>query len=135
MASKPQRGAWPDANPVQTRPDFAFYPGFAKMSSYQEINSLPSFRDRPLFHLALAGALAASFALAGCGRKGPLDPPPGASLDGATPAAKDQTLMSPIGASPIGGTAAADNPGVDANGRPQAPKGPNKRIFLDGLLN
>ena len=33
--------------------------------------------------LALIGALAASFALAACGRKGPLDPPPSASVAGA----------------------------------------------------
>ena len=33
------------------------------------------------FRLALIGALAAALALAGCGRKGPLDPPPGASID------------------------------------------------------
>jgi predicted small lipoprotein YifL len=95
---------------------------------------LSQFLDRPFIRLALAGALAASFALAGCGRKGPLDPPPGASLDGATPA-QDRTLMSPVGVAPIGGATAHDNPGVDANGRPQAPKGPDKRIFLDGLLN
>ena len=37
---------------------------------------------RPLLRLALIGALAASLGLAACGRKGPLDPPPGASLAG-----------------------------------------------------
>jgi predicted small lipoprotein YifL len=95
---------------------------------------LSQFFDRPFFRLALIGALAASFVLAGCGRKGPLDPPPGASLDGTTPA-QERTLTSPVGVAPIGGATTHDNPGVDANGRPQAPKGPNKRIFLDGLLN
>lgn len=95
---------------------------------------MSQFFDRPLIRIALVGALAASFALAGCGRKGPLDPPPGASLDGATPA-QERTLTSPVGIAPIGGAATTDNPGVDANGRPQAPKGPDKRIFLDGLLN
>ena len=37
---------------------------------------------RPLLRLALIGALVASLGLAACGRKGPLDPPPGASLAG-----------------------------------------------------
>lgn len=94
-----------------------------------------SFRDRPLFHLALAGALAASFALAGCGRKGPLDPPPGASLDGV-PQANMPDLMSDKGKpAPIGGQAQSGYSGVDETGQPLAPKGPQKRIFLDGLLN
>ena len=38
--------------------------------------------DRPFLRLALIGALVASLGLAACGRKGPLDPPPGASLAG-----------------------------------------------------
>ena len=80
------------------------------------------FCDRMLLRLALIGALAAALSLAACGRKGPLDPPPGGSLAG------DQ-------ATPIGGQSKVDNPGVDANGRPQAPKGPNKRVPLDVLLN
>ena len=38
------------------------------------------FRNRSLLRLAALAALAATFALAGCGRKGPLDPPPSASI-------------------------------------------------------
>jgi predicted small lipoprotein YifL len=83
---------------------------------------LNRFYDRTLLRLALVGALVASLGLAACGRKGPLDSPPGGSLAG------DQ-------ATPIGGQSKDENPGVDANGRPQAPKGPNKRIPLDVLLN
>jgi predicted small lipoprotein YifL len=98
-----------------------------------EINSLPSFRDRPLYRLALVGALAASFALAGCGRKGPLDPPPGASMANE-PQAQNPLLMNPI-AAPIGGQTTDENPGVGANGQPQAPKGAKKTIPLDVLLN
>ena len=82
---------------------------------------LSHFCDRPFVRLALLGALAAAFALAGCGRKGPLDPPP-ASLAGEKTA-------------PAGNAATADNPGVGANSQPTAPKDSNKRIFLDGLLN
>jgi predicted small lipoprotein YifL len=56
--------------------------------------------------LALAAGLSA------CGRKGPLDPPPSAA---AGPAPTDLD--------------------VDANGRPIAPPGQKKRIFLDSLLD
>ena len=38
--------------------------------------------DRPFNYLALIGAVVAVLALAGCGRKGPLDPPPAASVAG-----------------------------------------------------
>jgi predicted small lipoprotein YifL len=68
---------------------------------------------------ALIGALVAAFALAGCGRKGALDPPPAASLAG------DQ------GAAQSGSTP----PVMDRQGRPIAPPGPDKRIPLDALLN
>ena len=44
--------------------------------------TLSRFRDLPFVTLALVGALTAAFALAGCGRKGPLDPPPAASVAG-----------------------------------------------------
>jgi predicted small lipoprotein YifL len=70
------------------------------------------------FRLALIGALIAAFALAGCGRKGALDPPPAASLAG------DQAANSSDG-----------KPAIDSSGRPHAPPGPNKRIPLDALLN
>lgn len=43
------------------------------------------FPSRPFLRLALIAALTATFALAACGRKGPLDPPPAGSLTG-TPA-------------------------------------------------
>jgi predicted small lipoprotein YifL len=95
---------------------------------------LSPFFDRPLLRLALIGALAASLGLAACGRKGPLDPPPGASLEGQ-PQANVPDLMGPKRATPIGGQARAGNPGVGAAGQPLAPKGPKKQIPLDVLLN
>ena len=69
---------------------------------------------RPIVLLAATGMLAA-LALAGCGRKGPLDPPPAAAVTGdqAAPAA----------------------PAIGPDGKPLAPKGPNKHIFLDDILN
>ncbi|HEY1473024.1 MAG TPA: lipoprotein [Pseudolabrys sp.] len=91
------------------------------------------FFDRRLFRLALIGALVASLGLAACGRKGPLDPPPGASLAGEQTAAPNP-MSNPL-ATPIGGQAKDGNPGVDSNGRPLAPKGEKKQIPLDVLLN
>jgi predicted small lipoprotein YifL len=91
---------------------------------------------RPFLRLALIGALAAALGVAGCGRKGPLDPPPGASLAGEPQAAPAPGLISPNrGPTPIGGQAKDNNPGVDENGQPLAPKGPKKHIPLDVLLN
>lgn len=84
--------------------------------------------DWPFSRLALIGALAASIGLAACGRKGPLDPPPGASLANET-----QPAAAPVGASdplvaPIGQTR-------ENTGAPRATPNSNKRIFLDNLLN
>lgn len=96
-------------------------------------NSLPAFRDRPLLRLAAIGVLAAALGLAGCGRKGPLDPPPGASLDGVAQAQSSEMNMS--GPAPIGGETVDGYSGVGPDGQPIAPKGPQKRIPLDVLLN
>jgi predicted small lipoprotein YifL len=43
---------------------------------------LSRFFNRPFISLALIGVFAAALTLAGCGRKGPLDPPPAASVTG-----------------------------------------------------
>ncbi len=60
------------------------------------------FRDRPFLRLALLGALVASLGLAACGRKGPLDPPPAASVTGE-PQANAQASTPGLMTSPIGG--------------------------------
>jgi predicted small lipoprotein YifL len=78
--------------------------------------------DRPLARLALIAALAASLGLTACGRKGPLDPPPAASLTG------EQTVTT--GDAP--GTSRAI---LGPDGKPIAPGATNKRIPLDVLLN
>jgi len=65
------------------------------------------FSDRPFFRFALIGAL--GLALAGCGRKGPLDPPPASLTDqhpangapAAKPADKDQTLKDATKRNPL----------------------------------
>src|SRR5205085_12353185 len=62
---------------------------------------------RPLVKLAAVGALVAALALSGCGRKGPLDPPPAAAVpppadgqpattvqpDGTTPPTKKRFIL------------------------------------------
>ncbi len=94
------------------------------------------FFDRPFLRLALIGVAVASLGLAACGRKGPLDPPPGASLEGVPqPNVAPGLISANRGAAPIGGQAKDNNPGVGPDGQPLAPKGPKKRIPLDVLLN
>ena len=95
---------------------------------------MTDFRDSPWLRLALAGALVGALALGACGRKGPLDPPPGASLEGV-PQANMPSLMSNTGKPQNVGGQPTDNPEFGPDGRPLAPKGANKRIPLDSLLN
>lgn len=72
--------------------------------------------------ILLAGA---ALALGGCGRKGPLDPPPNApalveqSDGGAEPPAKGDVF----------------DPSYGANELPKTPKGGKKSFILDPLLN
>ena len=73
--------------------------------------------------LALATALVA--ALAGCGRKSGLDPPPG-----AVAAPPPQAQAAPAGLNGTAGLVPSGQPKEDAQ-----PTAPARRIFLDGLLN
>ena len=93
------------------------------------------FNDRTFLRLALTATLVASLGLAACGRKGPLDPPPGASLANETQANEPQASAPGPLTSPIGGEIRSGNSGVNSDGRVQAPPGAKKRIPLDGLLN
>ena len=79
--------------------------------------------DRLFFRLAVIGVLAV--ALAGCGRKGALDLPPGAAADSSAASPQDPNSQTLLG-SMSGNSGAA---------KPVAPAGPNKRIPLDVLLN
>jgi len=76
---------------------------------------LSRFCDRPLLRLTTIGAIAAALALAGCGRKGALDPPPGAASGNQATVGSQQVMGS--------------------KGNPRAPIGPDKHIPLDNLLN
>lgn len=92
---------------------------------------MSSFRDHPFPRIALVGALVASLGLAACGRKGPLDPPPSASLEGeAKPAQNNPSLLNPVAVQPFGG--GGNRGGADAM---ETPKGEKKSIPLDVLLN
>ena len=73
----------------------------------------------PFLRLALAGVLAASFALGACGRKGDLDPPPASLVAGEQPKSAGKPEDGP----------------KDYRGRLLAPAGVNKPIPLDVLLN
>ncbi len=71
------------------------------------------------FRLAVIGALALSFAVSACGRKGPLDPPPRAQAVPVDPGAP--------GAPP------AER--LDEHGNPAEVRGNRKSFPLDFLLN
>ena len=75
--------------------------------------------DLRLVRIAAIGALVAALGLAGCGRKGGLDPPPGAAV-------ADQGAV----AQPVPGTEV----GPDGRVAPPPP-GPQRRTFLDWLLD
>lgn len=78
--------------------------------------------ERPFLRISLIGALVAALGLAACGRKGPLDPPPGASLAGEQ-------------ATTAGGKTEPDRRVLGPDGKPIASGNTNKRIPLDVLLN
>ncbi len=95
---------------------------------------MTDFRVSPWFRLALIGVLAAALGLAACGRKGPLDAPPGASLAGQPQASMPGAVSTNPPPQSVGGQP-TDNPTIGPDGRPMAPKGPKKPIPLDVLLN
>jgi len=97
---------------------------------------VPSTREPVLnrlicLRLAVIGALAAAFALGGCGRKGPLDLPPSAGAASPAQAASPNVGLSPVAEPQAPATPAA----FDAQGRPVAPSNaPKKRLPMDWLL-
>jgi predicted small lipoprotein YifL len=81
--------------------------------------------NRSLISLAIIGVLA--LALAGCGRKGALDPPPGGYA------------LEPRTNTPVTGRGEAlpkrTGPAYDEDGKPIAPEGPKRRTPADWLLD
>jgi predicted small lipoprotein YifL len=79
--------------------------------------------QRSMIPLATAVVLAAVM-LSACGRKGPLDPPPGGQLIEQRP-----------GLAPTTRRTGEELPAYDEQGRPVAPAGPKRRIPLDWLID
>jgi predicted small lipoprotein YifL len=78
-----------------------------------------NFGIGPLARIATIGALVAALGLAGCGRKGALDPPPGAAVS-------DQTAVAQPGAPPE----------LGPDGQPVAPgQPPRRRTPIDFLID
>jgi predicted small lipoprotein YifL len=73
----------------------------------------------------LAAVLILPLALAGCGRKGPLDPPPDSAVPTPAPAAAQSRYIDPT--TPLGGPQQALPPQA-------APPPPKKTFVLDSLL-
>jgi predicted small lipoprotein YifL len=73
---------------------------------------------------------AAVLALAGCGRKGPLDLPPTASAPPSAAAAQADADAARAASTP-----SVFNPNYGTDAPPSAPKGAKKAFVLDPLLN
>jgi predicted small lipoprotein YifL len=84
--------------------------------------------SRLILRFAALGALVAAFALAGCGRKGPLDPPPGTSMQ--QPVAQEQS-----GSGETPGQSGAQAIEYGPDGRPLAPQGRKKKLRADWLID
>lgn len=96
---------------------------------------MTEFCHRPYARLALIGLTAVALGLAGCGRKAGLDLPPGSSM-AQTPEPEPAPQPSAPGMIPsIGSAPSSGYSGLGVDGKPVAPAGPKKRIFLDNLLN
>jgi predicted small lipoprotein YifL len=90
------------------------------------------FHDRPLMRLAALAALGSALALTGCGRKGPLDPPPSAAI---APPPSDQPSLGELNDPNTPGFRRAPRPPVVAAApTTQAPPPPQRSFFLDFLI-
>ena len=81
-----------------------------------------------LLRIATLGVLVAAFLLAGCGRKGALDPPPGASMQPASAEVQPGTGDTPLEPSVQSGQFGQD-------GRPLATRGTKKKLPADVLID
>jgi predicted small lipoprotein YifL len=82
------------------------------------VAELTYLSDLRLARIAAIGALIAALGLAGCGRKGGLEPPPGATAADTSPSRPDL------------------EPAIGPDGRViPSPQGPQRRTPIDWLLN
>lgn len=84
-----------------------------------------------LVRIAAIGVVMATLGLSACGRKGPLDPPPGAAAPGQT-----SLQPAPAPGEPAPGGAAPAFAGVGPNGKAVAPppSGNRQPFILDWLV-
>jgi predicted small lipoprotein YifL len=84
--------------------------------------------NRSTSFVAMIGVLALALPLAACGRKGPLDPPPGGyeleQAPGRTPTTRRGTPV-----------AKEKQPEYDEDGRPITPEGRRKKLPADWLID
>jgi predicted small lipoprotein YifL len=85
----------------------------------------------PRRELAAATAIIAALGLSGCGRSGPLEPPPGPAVPPAPSAQLTQPDGSPVPGSPQD---TAARTGFDQYGNPVATPGQKRPFILDPLL-
>jgi predicted small lipoprotein YifL len=91
---------------------------------------LSRFDNRTALRLAACAALAGALALGGCGRKGPLDPPPSAAI---APAPDVPSLGDVNDPNMAGGYRRA--PSATVTAQPTGPLPPDRRGFiLDPLI-
>jgi predicted small lipoprotein YifL len=94
------------------------------------VGFLIRFDNRIALRLAAFAALAAALALGGCGRKGPLDPPPSAAI---APAPEGPALGEANDPNLVGGYRRA--PSATVTDQPTVPSPRDKRTFiLDPLI-
>jgi predicted small lipoprotein YifL len=92
------------------------------------VPELSSSSCQTLTRIAVIGALVAALGLAGCGRKGGLDPPPGASI-------AEQNAGARPGLGAAGPGPGAD-PLIGPDGKALAPaQGPQRRTPIDWLVD
>jgi len=91
------------------------------------VPELSSSSCQTITRIAVIGALVAALGLAGCGRKGGLDPPPDASIAEPTAGAQPGPGSGP---GPVAG------PAIGPDGKALAPaQGPKRSTPIDWLLN
>ena len=84
--------------------------------------------NRPSSFVAIIGVLALALPLAACGRKGPLDPPPGGYVLERGPARTPTTQKG----APV---SKEKQPEYDEDGRPITPQGLKKKLPADWLID
>jgi predicted small lipoprotein YifL len=110
---------------IVCRKRFGIDPRSAKLPRILE-SAVPQ-SSRHLYRYFTLGVLVTAFLLSACGRKGPLDPPPGSS---AQPPANVQSDMDDSSAQP--GTKPNE---FGQDGRPVAPRGVKRKLPGDALID